>query len=88
MVDDLCHTPVSGDLMLTNFHSYQKIRNGITVEYDQNGRKTSNVLRLIAYDDARKNSFIVASQMWIKGETHWRRPDLIIFINGFWYLLN
>lgn len=25
----------------------------------------------------------VASQMWIKGETHWRRPDLIIFINGF-----
>ena len=21
--------------------------------------------------------------MWIKGETHWRRPDLIIFINGF-----
>ena len=21
--------------------------------------------------------------MWISGETHWRRPDLIIFINGF-----
>lgn len=83
VVDDLCHTPVSGDLMLTNFHNYQKIRNGITVEYNQNGRKTSNILRLIAYDDTRKNSFIVASQMWIKGETHWRRPDLIIFINGF-----
>ena len=83
VVDDLCHTPVSGDLMLTNFHNYQKIRNGITVEYNQNGRKTSNILRLIAYDDTQKNSFIVASQMWIRGETHWRRPDLIIFINGF-----
>lgn len=81
--DDLCRTPVSGDLMLTNFHNYQKIRNGITVEYNQNGRKTSNILRLIAYDDAQKNSFIVASQMWIKGEIHWRRPDLILFINGF-----
>lgn len=47
VVDDLCHTPVSGDLMLTNFHNYQKIRNGITVEYNHNGRKTSNILRLI-----------------------------------------
>lgn len=66
-----------------NCQNYQKLRNGITVEYDQNGRKTYNLLRLIAYDGAQKNSFIVASQMWIKGETHWRRPDLIIFINGF-----
>lgn len=82
VVDDLCHTPVSGDLVLTNFHNYQKIRNGITVEYNQNGKKISNILRLIAYDDVYKNSFVVASQMWIKGETHWRRPDLIIFING------
>lgn len=83
VAEDLCRTPLSGDLMLTNFHNYQKIRNGITVEYNQNGRKTSNILRLIAYDDIQKNSFIVASQMWIKGEIHWRRPDLIIFINGF-----
>ena len=83
VAEDLCRTPLSGDLMLTNYHNYQKIRNGITVEYNKNGKKTSNILRLIAYDDVQKNSFIVASQMWIKGETHWRRPDLIIFINGF-----
>lgn len=82
VVDNLCRTPVSGDLVLTNFHNYQKIRNGITVEYNQNGKKISNILRLIAYDDIYKNSFVVASQMWIKGEIHWRRPDLIIFING------
>lgn len=37
VVNDLCRTPLSGDLMLTNFHNYQKIRNGITVEYDQDG---------------------------------------------------
>lgn len=83
VVDELCHTPVSGDLMLTNYQNYQKIRNGITVEYNKNGKKTSNILRLLAYNDALSNTFSVASQMWIKGETHWRRPDLIIFINGF-----
>ena len=83
VVYELCHTPISGDLVLTNFYNYQKIRNGITVEYDFNGRKTSNILRLIDFDNASNNSFIVASQMWIKGEVHWCRPDLIIFINGF-----
>ena len=83
VVDELCRTPVSGDLMLTNYRNYQKIRNGITVEYNKNGKKTSNILRLLSYNDALSNTFTVASQMWIKGETHWRRPDLIIFINGF-----
>ena len=83
VVDELCHTPVSGDLMLTNYQNYQKIRNGITVEYNKDGKKTSNILRLLSYNDALSNTFTVASQMWIKGETHWRRPDLIIFINGF-----
>ena len=83
VVDELCHTPVSGDLMQTNYENYQKIRNGITVEYNKNGKKTSNILRLLSYNDALSNTFMVASQMWIKGETHWRRPDLIIFINGF-----
>lgn len=83
VVDELCRTPVSGDLMLTNYQNYQKIRNGITVEYNENGKKTSNILHLLSYNDVLSNTFTVASQMWIKGETHWRRPDLIIFINGF-----
>ena len=83
VLDELCHTPVSGDLMLTNYQNYQKIRNGITVEYNKDGKKTSNIFRLLSYNDALSNTFTVASQMWIKGETHWRRPDLIIFINGF-----
>ena len=83
VVDELCRTPVSGDLMQTNYQNYQKIRNGITVEYNENGKKTSNIFRLLSYNDVLSNTFTVASQMWIKGETHWRRPDLIIFINGF-----
>ena len=82
MADYICQTPRSGDLMLTNFHCYQKIRNGISVEYTQNGKKTTNRLRLVDFDTPQNNSFMVASQMWIKGETHWRRPDLLIFVNG------
>lgn len=83
VVDELCHTPVSENLMLTNYQNYQKIRNGIIVEYNKNGKKTSNILHLLPYNDVLSNTFTVASQMWIKGETHRHRPDLIIFINGF-----
>lgn len=57
VVDELCHTPVSGDLMLTNYQNYQKIRNGITVEYNKNSKKTSNILRLLSYNDALSNTF-------------------------------
>ena len=88
VVDELCHTPVSEDLMLTNYQNYQKIRNGITVEYNKDGKKTTNILRLLSYNDVLSNTFTVASQMWIQRETHWRRPDLIIFINEFPMVFN
>lgn len=56
--------------MLTNYQNYQMIRNGITVEYSKDGKKTSNILSLLSYNDASSNTFMVASQMWISGETH------------------
>ena len=31
---DLCKTPCSVDLMQTNYQNYQKLRNGIQVEYE------------------------------------------------------
>lgn len=81
-VDKLCSTTIHGDLMATNYENYNKLRDGIIVEYENDGKKTRDILKIINYNDVSKNSFIVASQMWIKGEVHWRRPDLIIFVNG------
>jgi type I restriction enzyme R subunit len=75
-------TPYTADLMALNCSNYQLLRTGITVQYEVDGRKESNHLRIIDYDEPLNNNFTVVSQMWIKGEVHWRRPDLIIFING------
>ena len=80
--EKLMKTTKAGDLMLTNYSNYQFIRNGIEVNYELNGKKTKDILNVIDYKKPLNNSFIVVSQMWIKGEVHWRRPDLIIFING------
>lgn len=39
-------------------------------------------INYIDWDNSDKNDFFIASQMWISGELHSRRPDLIGFING------
>jgi len=71
-----------GDPLAANYHRYQKLRNGITVAFKKDKRKTNGRIILIDFEHPENNSFIVASQMWIRGEVHWRRPDLLIFING------
>lgn len=79
---ELCHTPSTYDIMEVNYSNYSKIKNGIDVTYQRDGKKESNKLILIDFNKPENNSFHVVSQMWIKGETYFRRPDLIIFVNG------
>ncbi|MCL1851813.1 MAG: type I restriction endonuclease subunit R [Peptococcaceae bacterium] len=79
--EELCRN-AHGDPLSDNYDRYQKIRNGIKVTYKKDGRETPGLLRLIDFQTPENNSFIVASQMWIRGEVHWRRPDLILFVNG------
>lgn len=70
------------DLMQINYENYQKIRHGIYVEYKKDDKIENNRLMLIDFNNIKNNNFTVASQMWIDGGMYWRRPDLIIFING------
>ena len=79
--EELCRNAY-GDPLEDNYHRYQKIRNGIPVTFKKDGREAKGLLRLIDFNMPENNSFIVTSQMWIRGEVHWRRPDLIIFVNG------
>ncbi len=81
-VAELMKTPASADMMQANYQNYNKLRNGISVEYEKNGRKAPDRLKVIDFEEPTKNKFTVVSQLWIKGEVHWRRPDLIIYING------
>lgn len=83
VAEELCKTAHDTDITAANYRFYQKLRNGITVEYNRNGKTVADTLRLIDYDDVENNNFTVVSQMWIRGEMRYRRPDLILFINGF-----
>lgn len=59
------------------------LANGVSVEVrrDDGGFDTISV-RVIDWIEPTNNDFLVASQVWIEGPLHRRRPDTIGFVNG------
>lgn len=82
IVEDLGIYISNKDLKDMNYENYKIIKNGIKVEYEEKGQLKQDVVRLIAFNNAYRNQYTLVSQMWIKGEYGYRRPDLILFING------
>ncbi len=70
------------DLVSKNYELYNKIRNFIKIPIIKNGKEDFDFIKLIDFDNPKNNTFTAVSQMWIKGRYNWRRPDVIIFING------
>ncbi len=59
------------------------IRNGIPVEYDNEaGRKENGRVRLIDFNTPANNDFLAVSQLWVKGTIGYRRPDVLLYVNG------
>lgn len=64
------------------------IRNGVPVQVRRDDGKFVDLLvRVIDWRDIAANHFVVASQVWIDGVLHRRRPDTIGFVNGLPLLL-
>ncbi|MGO7380103.1 MULTISPECIES: type I restriction endonuclease subunit R [Rhizobium] len=64
------------------------IRNGIPVQVRRDDGKFDDLLvRVIDWGAIAANDFLVASQVWIDGVLHRRRPDTIGFVNGLPLLL-
>ena len=59
------------------------IRDGIPVVFDDDqGRTRHERIRMIDFNDAGQNRYLAVSQLWIKGERRYRRPDIILYVNG------
>lgn len=64
------------------------IRDGVQVTFeDASGRKQTEFVRLLDFDNAVNNRYLAVAQLWIKaiGDTPkapFRRPDVILYVNG------
>lgn len=79
---DLSRDFTGTDLVQTNYKLYQQIRNGIKIDIRKNGKPDFDIVKLVDFDNPENNSFTAVSQMWIQGKIYFRRPDVLIFING------
>lgn len=71
------------DLLSKNYELYNYIRNNKKIDsINKNGVEDFEFIKLIDYEHPDLNDFTIVSQMWIQGRYYWRRPDLIIFVNG------
>lgn len=70
------------DIIDTNYKMYNKIRNGLTKTIVKDGKKDFFNINLIDYDNPQNNTFTAVTQMWIQGRFRFRRPDVLVFING------
>ncbi|MCG6534296.1 MAG: HsdR family type I site-specific deoxyribonuclease [Syntrophales bacterium LBB04] len=69
--------------ILANKEVYDLIRDGIPVDFEnRKGKKERARVKVIDFNDPAKNDFLAAAQMWIKGERYFRRPDVILYVNG------
>jgi type I restriction enzyme, R subunit len=66
-----------------NREIYQLLRDGVPVEFDDaKGQKQKERVRLIDFNEPANNRFLAVSQLWVKGEPRFRRPDVLLYVNG------
>jgi type I restriction enzyme, R subunit len=62
------------------------LRDGIPVDFeDAAGKKQQERVHVIDFDhpeDRQRNHYLAVSQLWIKGEHGFRRPDVLLYVNG------
>jgi len=79
---DLCRDFSASDMTATNCKYYNQIRNGIKVDFRRNGKADFAFVKLVDFEHPESNTFTTVSQMWIQGRVYWRRPDVLVFVNG------
>ena len=70
------------DLIDTNYKLYKKLRDNIKVRFRKNSKDDFDFVKLIDFENPKNNTFTAVSQMWIQGRYNYRRPDVLIFVNG------
>lgn len=72
-------------LVAANQEVYNLLRDGIPVEFDDaKGQRQKERVRVIDFSPggADNNHYLAVTQLWIKGDRGFRRPDVLLYING------
>src|SRR6266581_8503593 len=66
-----------------NREVYRRLKDGVKVKMRGEGdAEIDETVRIIDWKTPENNDFLLVSQLWIAGEMHKRRTDLVGFVNG------
>ncbi len=67
-----------------NRQAYHVLKDGVNVEVldPVTSQRDAYKVQVIDWRDPAHNDFLLVQQLWIQGELHRRRPDLVGFVNG------
>lgn len=88
VVEQITNRRVAMSPIAANRELDKLIRDGVPVEFeDEPGIKQHETVRLIDFNDSQNNQYLAVSQLWIKStgqelKAVYRRPDVILYING------
>jgi len=87
-VEQLTRDRSQMSLVNANKEIYQLLRDGASVQVmNRDGEYETETARFFDFTDPANNSFLCVSQLWVVGEMHTRRPDVVLFVNGIPLLL-
>ncbi|MBI5222253.1 MAG: type I restriction endonuclease subunit R [Candidatus Magasanikbacteria bacterium] len=82
-IDEIIKDRSAMSMVNANHEVWQLIRDGVKVETEnEKGEQQTETVKVIDFENPKENHFMLVSQLWITGELHTRRPDLIGFVNG------
>lgn len=82
-LEKLCDKRKTMSLVAANQEVYNLLRDGIPVEFDNaKGQKQQERVKLIDFKNLDENRYLTVTQLWIKGERGFRRPDVLLYVNG------
>ena len=82
-LEKLCERRQAMTLIAANREIYGLLRDGIPAEFDNaQGVRQQEQVRLLDFNVPDNNRYLAVTQLWIKGERGFRRPDVLLYVNG------
>ena len=82
-IEQLCDKRQTLSPVAANEEFTEMLRDGVKVEWDdENGKKRVDRVHFVRFNAPADNEFVAVRQLWVKGENGFRRPDVILYING------
>ncbi len=70
-------------LVNANKEIYQLLKDGASVQVmNRDGEYETETACYFDFQNPSNNNFLCVSQLWVVGEMHTRRPDVVLYVNG------